>query len=97
MARKQETITITSGPSKFDLMLALFDSGPDRVRSVVFESWVNRAKTSYSVHLNSVEREDGSGESWNFKGTCRTPGAPHSHQVEGYFSTRIRTGTLKFV
>lgn len=46
----------------------------------------------------SLEKEDGSGESWNFKALLwRWAGNTGNHwRIKGYFSTKQRRGTLKF-
>ena len=90
--------TVNAGPSKLDLMLALFDSTCDKPRPVTFTvaAWPENAKPSektqpVTVHINSVQREDGSGESWNIDG--RIEGGP-STSCSIYYSTRSRTGVL---
>lgn len=62
---------ITGGPSKFDLMLALFDGNSEHRRLVAFRTKEEFPGTAlppafYQVQVivNKIEREDGSGENW---------------------------------
>ncbi len=89
---------IKTGPSKFELLLALFDSRQVNTRKVEFRT---DADTLYDAVITSVEREDGSGESWNIRGYLseKKPGAKipsPSTNFEGYFRTDTRKGSLKF-
>ncbi len=86
---------ITDGPSKFDLMLALFDRahGP---RPVVF--YVKQPdQPLIMVIIHELGLEDGSGASWLFKGstTDSVGGRLPSQRVSGYFRTDKRTGYIK--
>lgn len=81
--------TILNGPSKFDLMIALMDT---HRRSVEFEIQIK--KNWLKVSISMVQREDGSGESWNFEG--RTVNVDSPSDVKGYYSTRTRKGTVMF-
>ena len=97
--------TIVQGPSKFELMLALFDHTMVNGRTVAFSVGNGAARmhdasrgeqgltgaTLVEVAINEVGRESGDGESWLFKGY--EPGGAKS--VEGYYSTRTNTGWLK--
>lgn len=47
-----------------------------------------------TIHISEVGKEDGSGERWLFKGSCRT-NTGHA-KVNGYFSTKDRTGWIEF-
>jgi hypothetical protein len=96
---------IVRGPSKFELMLALFDHTMTNGRTVTFvvgngAAMMHEASgrelgltgaTRVEVAINEVGRESGDGESWLFKGYV--PGGAKS--VEGYYSTRTNTGRLK--
>lgn len=97
-------LTISQGPSKYDLSLALFDRKPVNTRDVEL-----KLEDDTVVHLviNGVEIEDGSGESWIFKGYLRRlrprPGsdlptvpAPPSNCF-GYYRTDTRKGWLRLV
>lgn len=94
--------TITQGPSKFDLSIALFDRKPVNTRSVELTLGDGRV---VQLVINGVEVEDGSGESWIFKGYLRRihprPGhepstvpAPPSNCF-GYYRTDTRRGWLE--
>jgi hypothetical protein len=84
---------IVNGPSKFDLMLSLFDGNKTPRRTVDFH--LEGVKTRIQVAITEIQQEDGSGESWNFEGHTQNP---FMHfQVCGYFSTSGRTGTLNFL
>lgn len=93
MARRFE---IVDGPSKWDLMLALFDRECCPSRMVTFSirgPQMDLGKHpifSESFEINEVSQEDGSGENWLFKGSCFSK---HAH---GFFSTRTRKGWLEY-
>jgi len=87
-------IKITNGPSKFDVMSSLFGTGSDNNIDLgpVFEL---EDGTKVKVAINQVQREDGSGESWNIIGY--QVGSQHQsldRYVKIYYSTRSRTGTI---
>jgi len=102
MAPKQ--FRIIGGPSKADLMMAFFfkESNGDR-RSVVFRLSFppvtsNRIRflEELDVIVDDLQWEDGSGESWNWKGhVCGSGQKVLSPEVESYFSTRTRQGWLR--
>jgi hypothetical protein len=80
---------VNGGPSKLDLMFSLFDSNSTLHRTVDFQ--LDGVKKPISVGITLVQQEDGSGESWNFRGS-------HRHfDLSGYFSTKHRKGHLTFV
>lgn len=99
---------IVNGPSKFDLMLALFDpnSKPD-FRKVTFSYFLSGyidPKTGHKivdclertaeVIIIEISKEDNSGESWMFKGVFNeSTGNTH---VRGYFHTQRRNGWIEF-
>lgn len=86
MARIVPTQEIICGPGKFDLMLALFAG-----KEVVF-TMENGQKLT--VRISSVQREDGSSESWNLEGevmNCLT-----DRKFVGYYSTRRNKGVRSF-
>ena len=103
---------IVNGPSKFDLMLALFDScSKSGYRRVTFNyikgdeiDPKNGHKICYGLSLpievliNEVGKEDGSGESWMFKGTIEAleQNRLKTVQVRGYFHTQHRNGWIQF-
>jgi len=100
-----ESEAIVSGPSKFQLMLALFDTTASNDRTVWFIVGNGAAvmlddsgrelgltgATPIEVVINEVGRESGDGESWSFKGHV----AGGAQSVEGYYSTATNTGQLK--
>lgn len=99
---------ITAGPSKMDLMLALFDQpvidGVAQKRSVRFavESVTdNKYRVTVGdvdIIIDSVSREDGSYESWNFEGRFVPRPGDHLHpRVKGHYSTRHRKGVYSCV
>ncbi len=102
-----QRINIQSGPSKFDLMLSLMDV-PSHRRAVQFRGNVEgdlvndydtrgAYKSVLDVFIDMLEREDGSGESWNFAGymiATSVRGEQHL-RVKGYYSTQSRGGVLE--
>ena len=86
-------VTIIGGPSKFDLMLAMFDGRYISPRTVTFKL---EGDDELTTSIDSVQAEDGSAESWNFKGKgCRKSNASEVVDVDGYFSTANRRGWLR--
>ena len=82
---------IVNGPSKFDLMLALFDGNCDHRRIVDFTLLSpQKEHKTFSCIINDLKREDGSGESWLFAGYFGV------NPLHGYFSTKHRKGWIKF-
>lgn len=89
---------IEAGPSKWDLAAALFEHTREHPRLIEF-TLIDRGtpdKEYVKLALNSIEREDGSGESWNLVGYYIGKG-----QLAGfckiYFHTNRRSGTLTFL
>jgi hypothetical protein len=94
----QAEFNIVAGPSKFDLMLALFDGTIEHHRCVEFEfNTTPRMTVKTKFLVSSVQREDGSGESWNFEGSLSYDNFCTLKNVRGYYSTKTRTGTFRFV
>jgi len=97
--------SIINAPSKFDLCFAFFDRPdpeqyPDSRRPVTFTiegpsclfTW-----RKIEVVINNITWEDGSGESWNFEGYCKTNvGQPKNRtaKVKGWFQTSDRKGWI---
>lgn len=81
---------IVNGPSKFDLMISLFSGSNASTtrRTVTFVLEASGDESSVTALIESVEREDGSGESWNFEGSQL------GHWVRGYYNSRSQTGTI---
>lgn len=86
-----QTLQIVDGPSKFDLMLGLFDgncANPRTVRFVILDRSLD--KITMSVLLNGISKEDGGGENWLLTGLS------NGKLVRGFFSTKTRKGHLEF-
>ncbi len=79
---------IVDGPSKFDLMLALFDTGG---RTVAFRM---KSDDTVQARIYSVGIEDGSGESWLITGSYKRLDNTTCN-FSGYYTTRRRTGYIK--
>ena len=89
-----------------DLMLALFDSSCDRPRYIEFKIEDNKGEYNrlykslvgpgkVTVVVQSLEREDGSGESWNLKGRFDTGQSGFMYSTgewSAYYDTRTRKG-----
>lgn len=96
----QNTITITDGPSKFDLMTALFVWKPSRP---VVEFRTSEGTLSATIDL--CKAEDGSGECWILEGRAWPSRVVASDarlkihkRFKGFFRTSgPRTGWLKFI
>ena len=84
---------IVDGPSKYELMLALFDRTFEKPRPVRFkiQRRVGYEAVEVWAHILSVGIEDGSGENWNIE-VQNIDFSVHHH---GYYSTKTRTGLLK--
>lgn len=100
---QQMMFKIVAGPPKFDLMTALFakSDAPQRLefalKGYLPDSSLIDGKPPCvkKVRLSSVEREDGSGESWNLKGWVEVGG--YSSRFEAYYDTRSRNGHFKIL
>jgi len=88
----EDDYKINNGPSKFDLMMALFspvsltvDFGLER------RAGERRGRRAIPVHITGLVREDGSGESWLIggwvDGLCM-------RNFRAWFRTDRRTGLL---
>lgn len=90
-----QRFNIVNGPSKFSLMVALFDATSANQRYVSFTILANSlTKMTISVSLNSATREDGSGQNWLFAGYLSI--ANHDNKsVKGYFSIKNRKGWIE--
>jgi hypothetical protein len=86
------TSPITEGPSKFDLMASLFDG-----KIVQFTQQNNQHPKIIKVILLSVEREDGSNESWNLRVLVKGSEFPLQigKNLSMYYNSRTRKGTLR--
>ncbi len=85
---------LIDGPSKFDLMLSLFDKG----REVTF---TDEGGMKYHAAISMVQSEDGSGESWNLSGSAvlhpagKPPGLRSSKDLRFHFVAYFRTEKRK--
>ncbi|HEV8666453.1 MAG TPA: hypothetical protein VN665_01215 [Candidatus Paceibacterota bacterium] len=94
-------VTLKNGPSKFDLMLALFDN-KDFNRKVAF---VGFNGVTYEAIVWGVEMSDETGELWTVRGRVKrngvggTVGDGRAHVSHPTFvlsySTQLRTGQLE--
>lgn len=83
-------LEIVNGPSKFNLMVCLFRDESIPEVQVWFHYY--GGKDCSGVVIDSLEREGGSGESWNLKGyICSGYGRGN---VTGHFRTDTRKGFL---
>ena len=84
---------IVKGPSKYDLMLSLFDSTASNPRFVEFTVKRLRSVDNHTITvrlvIQLVEREDGYGESWHFVGDGRG-----QSNFRGHYNCEKRNGTL---
>ncbi len=88
MANKSKKIV--RGPSKFDLMIALFHWDGGQVEFVLGD------RSKQSMYITSVERVDGPNdmaEKWNFTGTAGDASFDDP-KFRGHYSTKTRTGIL---
>jgi len=90
--------TIVSAPSKWELMLALFDH---KHHSVSFRLYSENGTSSlghpnFLVEIRGVLLEDGSGESFCFNG-YHIVESGHIQSVKGWFRTSDRKGWLQIV
>lgn len=101
MADQYETeFNVTDGPSKFDLMAALFASTGRNTITVKFTiqqripgtAKASGAPQAIEVNIGSVEREDGSGQSWIVGGM-----ANEGRRFACYFDSRTRSGWLAYL
>lgn len=83
---------VTGGPSKFDLMLSLFDGNQTPRKTVEFK--LEGIKTPVRVAVTGVSQEDGSGESWIIEGWLS--GMEKSFPISLWFTTSSRKGYITF-
>jgi len=98
---------IVNGPSKFDLMAALFEGKQVEFTMQTKDSCM---KAIIRVQVNLVEAEDGTRDSWNlsggivgigqwFKGMPQPKHAPETIDWRGfraYFSSKHRAGSISY-
>lgn len=87
---------ILDGPNKFDFMSALFYGNSEHREVVSFElahkiGPLRGNRELRNVIINQVNREDNSGESWNFTGYV----AGDHTLVTGYYHSERKQGILK--
>jgi len=94
------TFEIGAGPSKFELMTALFDrkGNAGKPHYVVFKS--PDGESEITTRINSVGIEDGSGESWLITGQvikmkCGTFESRQGFAFHGWYSTKGRGGRIE--
>lgn len=91
---------ITNGPGKFELSVALFKK-PCKHTYIDFKVDDPEGGKPFlimSTIINTVQREDGSNESWIIEGYCMLPeykdaGRP-TRSFTAYYHTRHRTGHI---
>lgn len=88
----QDKYNITDGPSKFDLVLALFDGKTARITL--------EGKEIVPVYINSVKAEDYRREGWfldGYNGSVLILGKSllGVGEFTGYYNSRTRKGWLK--
>ena len=91
-SQNNRQLVIENGPGKFDLAASLF-TGTGRRHPNVVEFSLQGIPEPFAVAITSIEQEDGSGESWNFKGIAYQHFKP-GDSVKGYFSSLTRKGTV---
>lgn len=93
---------VARGPEKVQLLFALLigsNAGRDRPR-VPFTLEANRAdalETTRMVQIEGLERDDGSGDVWNYSGVEITNSQGYEvvgRKVTGIYNTETRTGTF---
>lgn len=92
-SKENLSFTVVGGPSKFDLMLSLFDGNKEPRRTVEFQ--LDGARGPIVVAITTVQQEDGSGESWCIKGWITN--YRRSFDIEGYYSSKGRAGRIAFI
>ena len=93
MTQDKLSFNTIGGPSKFDMMLSLFDGNKEPRRTVEFQ--LEGARAPITVYVTSVQQEDGSGESWNFEGGLTN--YRRGFHLRGYYSSKSRTGHITFI
>ncbi len=87
------TVHISDGPGKFELLVSLFEGNKvprTKVRFKISNGRISDRDTeNLDVAITMVAQEDGSGDSWLFEGYTRD--SPRG-KVHGLYSTRSRSG-----
>lgn len=97
--QKEAQFQITEGPSKFDLMIALFKKD-EAVRFSVTPDPLTGTKSPVilTVQINGITVEDGSHESWLMQGMWKLSwdlNLLNWTNFHGYYDSRTRKGWLK--
>lgn len=88
-----QKLKIMDGPSKFDLMAALFDGKEVDFTLAVQGNIVGQYRSEeVSVIILGVAIEDGSRNSWLIHGLIKDPS---NRSFSGYYETRRRQGVMK--
>ena len=94
MARDYD-LRIDGGPGKFDLMNALFKRGETvtfTVRQLVKGPASPLPAQTVTAHINAVEQEDGSCESWNLGGWIEVFAGYRSVKFRAFYRTKHAAG-----
>jgi hypothetical protein len=93
---------IVNGPSKFDLMLALFDWAPHRRVEITLDEGISDDGPNYGrkhdLLIMGVSAENDSGESWNISGNLTFSVRGHGQSLRNSprsFRGNFRTDTRK--
>jgi hypothetical protein len=89
---------ISNGPSKFDLMLGLFDGEFTNRREIDFTITDEGDDLAYKsrIVINGLKRENSDSESWLFEGWCTANAIRFSSKVSGHYSTKTRKGQIEY-
>jgi hypothetical protein len=87
---------IVNGPGKYEISTSLFHGDHSQRIVVKFTTQAEQNNGKKfdiiePIYINQVEREDGSGESWNIDG--RNPNG----KVKIYYNTKNRNGIIYFL
>lgn len=90
-------LNIVNGPSKFEVILSLFDGNAQNRRPVNLVLMTEKTGIfGRDFFFDSVEREDGSGECWNFSGLYKPElQSDRLVRAHGFYSTQTRKGFLE--
>jgi hypothetical protein len=98
--RMAQQFQIIEGPNKFDLMQSLF-SGDSGHRIEVAFTIEGTGPATHPVwdncRINTIERKDGTGESWSFKAYAQTVHRGQFNHVEGTYDTKTRKGEVSII
>jgi hypothetical protein len=83
---QEKNIKIVGGPGKFELMVSFFEG-----RDITFTLAGGK---KIMVRLNTIQREDGSNQSWNINGyPINSPGKG----FRAYYTTRGNDGVFNYI